>query len=134
MTKYMKLMKTKDGKPNTFDGFVGRVDINGPYYENGDMVTGIPSAIHCNRDELQVIVEYADLVEDNPYGSIGSRFPDMSTSYRGCLEVLEAQPKHKTAGEYLLDLARADDPERGSHLEKMLLRHPQQKTFLRRKR
>lgn len=134
---YLKLMETHDGKPDTFDvrTGVGYVDINGPYYEDGEMVIGIPRAIHCTRAELQIIKEYADTLGNHEYSDyLGFRFPDPSAStYRGCLELLEAHPKYKTVGDYLLHLARVDDPERSSGLEKLLLRPANQTKLLKKK-
>ncbi len=135
MTEYMKLMQTKDGRPFKFDGYSMPYEIiDGPYYEDGGMAYGIPRAIDCIRDELQVIVEYVNSFCGPNEEYLGNKFPDTSTAYRGCLELLEAHPKYETVGEYLLDLARVDDPERSSHLEKILLKHPQRRTFLRYKR
>lgn len=135
MKSYMKLMQTKDGRPFKFDGYSMPYEIvDGPYYENGDMVIGLPRAIDCIRDELQVIVEYANSLGGSNEEHFGNKFSDRSSTYRGCLELLEAHPEHKTVGDYLLHLARVDDPERSSRLEEALLRHPQQATFLRHKR
>ena len=133
MTKYLKLMQTKDSRPFRFDGTSMPYEIiDGPYYEDGNMVTGIPSAIRCTRDELDVIVEYADSLSGPGDDYLGNKFPDRASTYRGCLELLDAHPKHETVGEYLLDLARGDDPERSSPLEKTLGHH-RQRTFLRKK-
>lgn len=134
MTEYMKLMQTKDGRPFKFDGCRMPYEVmDGPYYEDGESVWGIPKAIDCIRDELQVIVEYANSLGGPNEEHLLGKFPDRSATYRGCLELLEAQSMHETVGEYLFDLARVDDPERSSHLERTLLRHPQRRTFLRRK-
>ena len=99
-------------------------------YENGEVVIGAPKAIHCVRNELQAIEEYVKPM--GRYASLGSQFPDTVAEYRACSRVLEAHSKHKTVGQYLLSLARVDDPERSSDLEKLLLRPASQKNLCRR--
>ena len=96
-------------------------------YENGEVVIGAPKAIHCVRNELQAIEEFVEPM--GRYASLGSQFPDTVAEYRACSRVLEAHSKHKTVGQYLLSLARVDDPERSSALEELLLRPAHQKNL-----